>query len=66
MRHHVTPVAGGVADREQDRPVPVARQLQRLVAPGPSLDRVVGMLLQIGAGGVAQPVVLMAHVISWK
>ncbi len=42
--HHVAPVAGGVADREEDRPVLAARALERLRAPRIPVDRVVEML----------------------
>ena len=50
VRHHVAPVAGGVADREQDRPVLPPRPLQRLLAPRVPVHRVVGVLQQVGAG----------------
>ena len=45
--HHVAPVAGRVPDREQDRPVLVARAGQRLLAPGVPVDRIAGVLLEI-------------------
>jgi hypothetical protein len=45
--HHVTPVAGGVADRDQQRLVLAARPLERLRAPRQPVDRVPGMLSQI-------------------
>ena len=45
--HHVAPVAGGVADREQDRPVLVACAGERLLAPRVPVDRVVA---RAGAG----------------
>ena len=48
--HHVAPVAGRVADREQDRPVLLARPRQRLRAPRVPVDRVVPVLEQVGAG----------------
>ena len=48
--HHVAPVAGGVADREQDRAVLVAGAGQRLLAPRVPVDRVVAVLKQVGAG----------------
>ena len=37
--HDVAPVAGGVADREQDRLVLTLRELERLVSPRVPLDR---------------------------
>ena len=49
MLHHVAPVAGRVADREEDRLVLAARPLQRLVAPGVPVDGVVGVLEEVGA-----------------
>ncbi len=48
--HHVAPVAGGVADREQDRPVELARTGERLLAPGVPVDRVLRVLEQVRAG----------------
>ena len=56
VRHHMAPVTGRIADREQDRAVMFARQRQSLRAPGPPVDRIVGVLLEIGAGGGRQPV----------
>ena len=49
VRHHVAPVAGGVADREQDRLVLGARARERLLAPRIPVDRVVGVLPEVGA-----------------
>ena len=54
--HHVAPVAGRVADREQDRPVLLARPRQRLGAPGVPVDRVVAVLEQVGAGLLGEAV----------
>src|SRR6266511_6095536 len=54
--HHVAPVAGGVADREQDRLVLLARLGQRLGTPREPVDRVVGVLQQVRAGRSGQPV----------
>ncbi len=54
--HHVAPVAGRVADREQDRAVLLARPLQRLGAPGVPVDRVVAVLQQVRAGLLGEPV----------
>ena len=47
--HHVAPVAGGVADREEDRLVLGAGAGNRLLAPGVPVDRVVGVLAEVGA-----------------
>ena len=51
VRHDVAPVAGGVADREQDRHVALARLRERLVTPLEPVDRVLRVLQQVGAGG---------------
>ena len=48
--HHVAPVAGRVADREQDRLVLRPRPRERLLAPRVPVDRVVGVLEQVRAG----------------
>ena len=54
--HHVAPVAGGVADREEDRLLLAPRLLERLLAPGIPVHRVVGVLEQVGALLADQPV----------
>ncbi len=46
--HDVTPVAGAIADADEQQSVRVAGQLQSLIAPRVPLHRVVGMLQQIG------------------
>ena len=56
VRHHVTPVAGGVAHREQDGDVPPGGLGEGLVAPRPPVHRVVRVLEQVGARRIAQPV----------
>jgi class 3 adenylate cyclase len=56
VRHHVAPVAGGVADREQDRLVLLPRPRERLLAPRVPLDRVLRVLQQVRRGLVGQPV----------
>ena len=50
VRHDVAPVAGRIADREQDRLVGALGFRQRLRAPGPPVDRIVLMLKEIRAG----------------
>ena len=50
VRHDMAPVAGGVADREQDRPVGALGLGQRLLAPRPPVHGIVGVLQQVGAG----------------
>ncbi|MEX2210501.1 MAG: hypothetical protein WD689_01875 [Gaiellaceae bacterium] len=54
--HDVAPVTGGVADREQDRLVLVARAGESLLAPRIPVDGVVGVLEQVGAGSGREPV----------
>ncbi len=49
VRHHVAPVARGVADRQQHRPVLVARPVEGLVAPGVPVHRVLGVLAEVEA-----------------
>ncbi len=56
MGHDMAPMAGGVANRQQDRPVQFLGALQRLAAPWIPLDRIVGMLEQVGAGLVGEQV----------
>ncbi|MNC85252.1 hypothetical protein D3C83_08420 [compost metagenome] len=50
VRHDVAPVAGGIADREQDGLAGLARGRERLRIPGMPVHRVVGVLLQVGRG----------------
>ena len=59
MRHDVAPVAGGIADRQQDRLVLGLGGGERRRAPGLPMHRVVLVLQQIGAGLAAERV---AHV----
>ncbi len=47
LGHHVTPVAGRVADREEDGDVPFLRRLQRGVVPRLPVYRIVGVLAEI-------------------
>ena len=54
--HHVAPVAGGIADAEQDGLVLIPRPPQRLRAPRIPVHGVVGVLEQVGAGLVNQAV----------
>ena len=60
--HDVTPVARGVADRQQQRLVLGAGPGERLLAPRIPVDRVVGVLEQVRAGLVGEAV--GAHGIS--
>ena len=54
--HDMTPVTGGISDREEDGPVLAPRSCKSLFTPGMPLDRVVGVLQQIGGGFEDQPV----------
>ena len=54
--HHVAPVAGGVADAQQDGLVLAPRFFEGIVAPRVPVDRVVRVLEQIGALLVNQAV----------
>ncbi len=56
LLHHVAPVAGGVADREEDRPLQCPRALERLFAPREPVHRVVRVLQQVRARFEDQPV----------
>jgi hypothetical protein len=44
VRHDMAPVAGGVADRQQDRLIRTLGLLQRFRPPGPPVDRIVLVL----------------------
>ena len=54
--HHVAPVAGRVADREQDRPILLARAREGLLAPRVPVDGVVLVLEEVRRGLVCEPV----------
>ncbi len=54
--HDMAPVAGRVADAEEDRPVELFGALQRLGAPRVPVHGVVGVLAEVGAGFVGEAV----------
>ena len=54
--HHVAPVAGRVADREQDRLVLAPRAARAPPPPRIPVDRVVAVLEQVGTGLLGEPV----------
>ena len=54
--HDVAPVAGRIADREQDRLVLGAGALERVIPPRVPVDGVVGVLEEVGAGLLGEPV----------
>ncbi len=49
VRHHVAPVAGGIAHREEDGLAGALRLRERFLAPGIPVDGIVRVLAQIGA-----------------
>src|SRR5690606_24440149 len=51
VRHYVAPMAGRVANAEQDGPVLGASALERFVAPRIPIDGIVGVLAQVGTAG---------------
>jgi len=54
--HHVAPVAGRIADGEEHGLVLGARLGEGLLAPGVPVDRVVGVLKEVGARLLGQAV----------
>ena len=66
VRHHVAPVAGGVADREQDRLVGALGLGERLRPPRPPVDGVVLVLQQVGAGLAGEAVLGPSWRMSWS
>ncbi len=61
--HDVTPVACGVADAQEDRLVVTLRLLESLGSPRVPVDRICGVLEEVGAGFVRETVrhVLMSR-----
>ena len=64
VRHDMAPVTGRIADREQDRLVLGPRLLERLGAPRMPVDRVAGVLQQVGAGLAGEPVAMGARMLG--
>ena len=56
VRHHMAPVAGGVADRKEDRTVARARLGQSRRAPGPPVHGIMGVLQEIGRGRLPEEI----------
>ena len=56
VRHHMTPVARGVADRQQDGLALVPGAGQRFFAPRIPVDGIAGVLPEVRAGGVDETV----------
>ena len=56
VRHHVAPVAGRVADAEQDRHIALACGGERLRPPRVPVDRIVAVLAQVRRRLLGQPV----------
>ena len=61
VRHDMAPVAGGIADRQQDRPVGALGLGERRLAPRPPMHGVVGMLQQVGTGLGGQAIAALCH-----
>jgi hypothetical protein len=49
MRHHMTPMTGGITDGQEDRTAEATRFRERRVAPGPPMHGVVPMLKEVRA-----------------
>ena len=62
VRHDVAPMAGGIADREQDRLVLRLGFRERGRVPGLPVHRVVPVLEQIGARGLGEAIAHGGHV----
>jgi hypothetical protein len=54
--HHVAPVAGGIADGEEDRLVLLPGAGESFLSPGVPVDRVVGVLEEVRARLAGQAV----------
>src|SRR5216684_2096989 len=52
----MAPMAGSIADRQQDRPVAALGFGQCFLAPRPPMHRVIGVLQQVGTGLGAQAI----------
>jgi hypothetical protein len=52
----VAPVAGGVADRDENGHVPAPGLGERLRTPLPPVDRIVRVLEEVGRGGTAEAI----------
>jgi len=64
--HDVTPVTGRVADGEKDRLVFLFRAPECLLRPREPVDRVMGVLQQIGAVFARQPVdMVLGRMLRW-
>ena len=64
--HHVAPMAGRVADRQKDRLLLGPSQRDRLLAPGLPVDRIVGVLEQVGTQFVAKLVRHGNDILRWQ
>ncbi len=61
VRHDMAPVAGGITDAEEDRFILGFGKRQRLRAPFPPVDGIVGVLQEIGGCGLIESI---GHVVS--
>jgi len=64
MRHHMAPMAGGIADREQDRLVGGLGSGEHHIAPGLPMNGIVLVLKEVGARLLAEAV--MVHFASCR
>ena len=56
MGHDVAPVTGGIADRKMHRDIADTRLGEGFGLPRPPMDRIVGMLAEIGAAAIGETV----------
>jgi hypothetical protein len=56
LEHHVAPVAGAVADRDEQRHVPALGLGKRLLSPLPPVHRVVRVLEEVWRRRAGKPV----------
>ena len=56
VRHDMAPMAGGIADRQQYGFAGLAGEFKRLLAPRVPVDRIIGMLQEVGAGFLGEAI----------
>ena len=50
VRHHMAPMARGIADRDEDGAIPRARFVESRFSPGAPVNGIFGVLKQVGRG----------------